>query len=280
MSTGRAGRQIARAASSLAFVALAAAAPLARAQDAAPAIPAPAEAREQAAPVARDDGRRTMRRLPGNLGRTTIGVVSPVNLPFFIAGGMAAAGASFGDAAARSAVVGQPGWSDTFETAGGPVYSTIFVAGMFTAGRLSHGTRFRPMTYDMLDAAVVNFAYTEVLKVAVGRERPNGQDNQSFPSGHTSNAFALAAVAQGHYGWKVGAPAYLLAGLMGVSRIHQDKHWLSDVVAGAALGAIVGRTVVRVNGKPLERLASAGAALRVSPILSRHARGLQMSVVF
>ena len=77
---------------------------------------------------------------------------------------------------------------------------------MFTAGRLAHGDRFRAMTYDMLDAAIVNFAYTEVIKVAVGRERPNGQDNKSFPSGHTSNTFALAGVAQQHYGWKVGLP--------------------------------------------------------------------------
>jgi membrane-associated phospholipid phosphatase len=136
------------------------------------------------------------------------------------------------------------------------------------------------MTYDMLDAAVVNFTYTEILKLSVGRERPNGQDNKSFPSGHTSNAFAMASVAQLHYGWKVGAPAYALAGLMGLSRIHQDKHWLSDVVAGAAVGYIAGRTVVRVNGRSLERLASRGATLSVAPIVARHARGMQMSVMF
>ena len=118
----------------------------------------------------------------------------------------------------------------------GPVWSSVFVAGMFTAGRLSDGPRFRAMTYDMLDAAIVNFAYTEVIKVAVGRERPNGEDNKSFPSGHTSNAFALAAVAERHYGWKLGVPAYLLAGVVGASRIQQDKHYLSDVVAGAMLG--------------------------------------------
>jgi len=87
-----------------------------------------------------------------------------------------------------------------------------------------------------------------VLKLAVGRERPNGQDNKSFPSGHTSNAFAMAAVAERHYGWKLGVPAYVLAGVMGASRLHQDKHWLSDVVAGATLGYIVGRTVVKQDG--------------------------------
>ena len=55
-------------------------------------------------------------------------------------------------------------------------------------------------------------------------------------------------------------PAYLLAGLVGASRLEQDKHHLSDVVAGAALGYIVGRTVVRVNGRPIESESRRGAA--------------------
>ena len=135
------------------------------------------------------------------------------------------------------------------------------------------------MTYDMLDAAVVNFVWTDVVKVAVGRERPNGQDHKSFPSGHTSNAFAMASVAHSHYGWKIGVPAYALAGLMGVSRIREDKHWLSDVVAGAGLGFVVGRTVARVNGRGHERVAG-GATWSVSPIVARHARGARVTLVF
>jgi len=230
--------------------------------------------------VVRDDGRRTVHELPANLLRGAIGVVSSDNIPPLLVAGMAAASSSFLDESTREAATSQLGWSDTFETAGGGFYSAAFVAGMFTAGRFTGGKRFRAMTYDMLDAAVVNFAYTEVFKVAVGRERPNGQDNKSFPSGHTSNAFALASVAQQHYGWKIGVPAYALAGLMGVSRINEDKHWLSDVVAGAGLGWIVGRTVVRVNGRSLERAASRGATLSVAPIVARHARGMQMSVTF
>jgi len=251
----------------------------------APAVSAPETSAvpvTQAEPVrrGRQDGRRTMRRLPANLGHGTVGVWNADNLVPFLVGGVAAGSASFLDDDVRNSVAAnQLGWGSTFETGGGPIYSTIFVAGMFTAGRLAHGSRFRAMTYDMLDAAIVNFAYTEVLKLAVGRERPNGQDNKSFPSGHTSNTFALAAVAQQHYGWKVGVPSYLLAGLMGASRVDQDKHWLSDVVAGAALGYIVGRTVVRVNGRSLEP-GSGQVTLSVSPIVARHARGLQMSVVF
>ena len=220
-----------------------------------------------------------MGRLPANLGRGLIGVWNADNLAPLLAGGVATTAASFFDKDTQAAAVNQLGWSDTFETAGGPLYSTVFVAGMFTAGRFVDSPRFRAMTYDMLDAAVVNFTYTEILKVAVGRERPNGQDEKSFPSGHTSNAFALASVAQLHYGWKIGVPAYALAGLMGVSRIHQDKHWLSDVVAGATLGYIAGRTVVRVNNRGTGG-AHARATLTVVPVVSRRTRGLQMMATF
>jgi membrane-associated phospholipid phosphatase len=246
---------------------------------AAVAAAGPAASPERVVGVRHDFGRRTMGQLPANLGRSLIGVWSADNLPPFLAGGVVAGAASFLDEPTQEAAVGQLGWSDTFETAGGPLYSTVFVAGMFTAGRFVGSPRFRAMTYDMLDAAVVNFTYTEVLKAAVGRERPNGQDEKSFPSGHTSNAFALASVAQLHYGWKVGVPAYALAGLMGVSRIHEDKHWLSDVVAGAALGYVVGRTVVRVNSRGTDG-AHRRATLSVVPVVARHARGLQMMATF
>jgi membrane-associated phospholipid phosphatase len=229
----------------------------------------------------RDDGRRTMRRLPANLGRGIVGVFHGDNVVPFLVGGTAAATASFFDQDVRDSFQGDTqNWGDALETGAGPVWSTVFVAGMFTAGRFSHGSRFRAMTYDMLDAAIVNFGYTGLLKVAVGRERPNGQDNKSFPSGHASNSFALAAVAERHYGWKVGVPAYLVAGLVGASRLEQDKHYLSDVVAGAALGYIVGRTVVRVNGRPIEDGSRRGAALSVAPIVARHTRGVQLSVTF
>jgi membrane-associated phospholipid phosphatase len=228
-----------------------------------------------------DVGRRTLRRLPANLGRGLVGVVHGDNLVSFIAGGTAAGAASFFDQDVRNNLQSNTfNWSSALETGAGPVWSSVFVAGMFTAGQLSHHSRFQAMTYDMLDAAVVNLVYTEVIKVAARRERPNGQDNQSFPSGHTSNSFALAAVAERHYGWKLGVPAYLLAGIVGASRLEQDKHYLSDVVAGATLGYIVGRTVVRVNSRPLGDGAHRGAALRVSPILARSARGAQLAVVF
>jgi membrane-associated phospholipid phosphatase len=169
------------------------------------------------------------------------------------------------------------GFGKVLETGGGWPASLAVVA-IFTGGRLAHGPRFRAMTYDLANAAIVNLAYTEILKVTVRRERPDGSNNQSFPSGHASDGFAWATVFERHYGWKLGAPAYALAATMGYSRLVRDKHYLSDVVAGAALGYIVGRTVVRVNSKPLGPASE--KTLNVSPIVTRNARGLQMSLAF
>jgi membrane-associated phospholipid phosphatase len=67
----------------------------------------------------------------------------------------------------------------------------------------------------------------------------------SFPSGHTITAFSLAAViAERSDQFWVGATAYSLAGLCGVSRITERDHWLSDVVVGAAMGVAIGKLVV------------------------------------
>jgi membrane-associated phospholipid phosphatase len=77
----------------------------------------------------------------------------------------------------------------------------------------------------------------------------------------------------------VGVPSYAAAAAIGYARIVRDKHYLSDVVAGATLGYVVGRTVVRVNSQALAH-PSKEATFNLSPILTGHTRGLAMSVTF
>ena len=90
-------------------------------------------------------------------------------------------------------------------------------------------------------AFVANGLLTYGLKFGIGRNRPNGKNKRSFPSGHTSNSFLTATIAQEIYGSKIGIPAYILAGVTGLSRIHDNEHYLSDVIFGAVLGMAVGR---------------------------------------
>jgi membrane-associated phospholipid phosphatase len=78
---------------------------------------------------------------------------------------------------------------------------------------------------------------TQALKYGVNRTRPNGGDH-SFPSGHTSAAFQGAAFIHARYGWKYAVPAYIGASFVGYSRVYANKHFKSDVYAGAIIGTL------------------------------------------
>jgi hypothetical protein len=200
------------------------------------------------------DGRRTLGALPRNLGRSLVGVFARENLAPLLVGAAGAGASYFADSQAQSRFVGRaPGLSNVASTAGGSKYMLPATLGLFAAGRLANGGRFRAFSYDTTQALVVNTVYTYALKQAVSRPRPDGSDQLSFPSGHTSSAFVWATMAQAHYGWKAGAPSYVAATAIGLSRITKDKHHLSDVIAGATLGYVTARTVLRTNGEPTGR---------------------------
>lgn len=65
-------------------------------------------------------------------------------------------------------------------------------------------------------------------------ERP-GSGKHSFPSGHMTNAMSGASYLHYRYGWKYGLPAYLMAGVVGLSRVKAQAHRWEDVLAGAAI---------------------------------------------
>lgn len=77
------------------------------------------------------------------------------------------------------------------------------------------------------------------LKHTVHRLRPDGSDSDSFPSGHTATAFMTATMLHKEYGWRspwFSIGGYTAAAVAGASRIMNNRHWMSDVVAGAAIG--------------------------------------------
>jgi hypothetical protein len=94
---------------------------------------------------------------------------------------------------------------------------------------------------DLMRAQISALSWTYAIKYAVNRTRPNG-DPRSFPSGHSSAAFATAMVLHQHYGWKVGVPIFAAATYTAASRLTVNKHWASDVAFGAVLGMISART--------------------------------------
>lgn len=78
------------------------------------------------------------------------------------------------------------------------------------------------------------------LKEVFPKSRPDGSDRKSFPSGHTSNAFAAAASLAERQGLAVGIPAFAVAGFVGLARVEGKKHYWSDVAVGAGIGTLAG----------------------------------------
>jgi membrane-associated phospholipid phosphatase len=114
-------------------------------------------------------------------------------------------------------------------------------------GRESGNARVQAVGADLVQAQLVAGVMTQGLKLTVGRSRPNN-GRFSFPSGHASATFANAAVLQRHFGWKAGLPAYGVATYVAASRLQDNRHYASDVIFGAALGIVAGRTMTVGHG--------------------------------
>ena len=108
--------------------------------------------------------------------------------------------------------------------------------------KLSH------LGFDLLRAIVVSQALTQGIKHAVHRDRPTGECC-SFPSGHASVTFATASVLERHLGYRGAWPTLAIAAYVATSRLHDNRHFLSDVLFGSALGIATGWTVVGRHGR-------------------------------
>jgi hypothetical protein len=96
---------------------------------------------------------------------------------------------------------------------------------------------------DIVRSQILSQTLVQVTKVTIQRERPDGSNSMSFPSGHSASAFATAGVLQRHYGWKVGVPAYALGSYVAMARMAWNRHHASDVVMGMGFGLASSRTV-------------------------------------
>jgi len=123
---------------------------------------------------------------------------------------------------------------DSTETAG-DILATLMPAATVGATYYLHDDEGR---WQFGKAFVSSFAVTLSLKASIDKERPDGSDNHSFPSGHSTAAFQTAHFIARRYGWSYGLPAYFGAAYVGYSRVEAKKHYNADVLAGAAIGMI------------------------------------------
>jgi membrane-associated phospholipid phosphatase len=118
--------------------------------------------------------------------------------------------------------------------------------GCWAVGSMRDDDHLALFGYDLSRGVLLTYGVTSIGKYAFQRTRPNG-DPYSFPSGHTSMAFTTAGVMSRHYGPWGTVAGVTLGVLTGLGRMEDNKHYASDVVAGATIGWIIGRTVAR-NG--------------------------------
>lgn len=139
----------------------------------------------------------------------------------------------------------------------GAEHSIILMSGIFTYGILKKKKNCVSTALLALESFALASLVTRIPKTLVGRQRPDSWQGDgpfafngpfkgnSFPSGHTTASFAVASVISTQFRdhkW-IPVAAYSIAGLAGLSRIYDNKHWLTDVVAGATIGTLVGNLV-------------------------------------
>lgn len=215
----------------------------------------------------------------------------------------------------------------------GSAYKVMAGIGLLYLTNLSGDREKAKETADLLlrgAAATLSIVY--VLKVTFGRERPAQYNTtpegvekktkgharkfhwfkfpnnyRSFPSGHSALAFSMATVISQQHKTPgktnyVGILSYTLATLTALSRVHDEKHWPSDIFVGAALGHFIARYIVKRQRRENElrafetylngpRFTSPGAmnslllkdsekGVRLLPILDLNGFGMSMNIQF
>ncbi len=119
---------------------------------------------------------------------------------------------------------------------------------MFVVGLINKDKKLQHQSYKVVGSLLINTAITQAMKYTINRNRPyqdyptiifpnNIENDASFPSGHTSTAFALATSMSIQYKkWYVVVPAFVWATSVGYSRLYLGEHYPTDVFAGAAIG--------------------------------------------
>ncbi|HET7233821.1 MAG TPA: phosphatase PAP2 family protein [Longimicrobium sp.] len=148
--------------------------------------------------------------------------------------------------------------SDRLNYGGRPQLAAIALGATWAGGKLAGSARTSRAAEHIGVALLASGMANGTLKFGVGRERPSFTDDpyrfspfnrkdhwQSFPSGHATVAFSLAASIseEARRPW-VTAATYGTAALVGWSRVYEDRHWASDVVGGALVGIVTSRHAI------------------------------------
>jgi membrane-associated phospholipid phosphatase len=130
---------------------------------------------------------------------------------------------------------------------GGFVFQSSAALATYAVGRATGHTRIAELGADLVRAQIVSQTVTQAVKFSTHRTRPDGT-SLSFPSGHTASSFATASVVHAHFGLKAAIPAYAMATWVAASRVQMKRHHVTDVIVGASVGLLAGRSVTFGHG--------------------------------
>lgn len=163
------------------------------------------------------------------------------------------------------------------------LYSLPLMAGFYLQGVIWNNNRSKRVALLGVKAFILTACVTQVTKYAFQRHRPYTTDNPynfegfwgnyknaSFFSGHTSSFFSIATIIACEYKDKKLIPplVYTIAGLASLSRIHDNKHWASDVFVGAVVGYGIGKLIYSHNNW----------GIQISPVVYKNTTGLMMVI--
>lgn len=130
----------------------------------------------------------------------------------------------------------------------------------------------------LVKSELVMTAVVYSLKYTVGESRPDTGKKNSFPSGHTAQAFAAATFLSKEYGYKsvwISIGAYTAASTVGVFRMLNNRHWISDVMVGAGIGILSTEFVYFTHKNRWGK-----NKVSVTPFSSAGSQGLTLRYVF
>jgi membrane-associated phospholipid phosphatase len=236
-----------------------------RAEAQTPAAAAPATTAASEAPAANDQqkppaavgeaGVKPTRGFVSALGHNLVDDLKHIprrNSAYWLAGGTALAFAVHGEDGKINRRLAGNSTADTVFKPGKYIGNGGVVVGgsmaTYLAGRWMKMPRLQHLGMDEIEGAILSQAISEAAKITFRRERPLHPDGKqaagySLPSGHATLTFTAATILQQHLGYKAAIPTYLIASYVAMSRLHDNNHYASDVIAGAATGIIIGRSV-------------------------------------
>ena len=156
--------------------------------------------------------------------------------------------------------VDQTVWSGRVSQVGAPYTLAGLSGATFLIGQFAGNEHAKEAGLLSLEALASTEVVAFAFKQLTNRQRPpatNGREGfweggDSFPSGHAAGAFSVATVFAYEYREHLAVPivAYSLAGVVSASRLSAQRHWVSDIAAGATLGFLIGRFTYKRNHNP------------------------------